>query len=162
MCIFTNKLFSCTVQLGSSGKQPPRWGENAIMFVFPEKSTCVRGDGEEGRKAGGTVRECCQSDPREGRDGWVGASQRDMQGEGCLARLLGGPQAKGATTGGLCTFRERASQAQSAGGVVLDFRVQKLGSLVSEAPHSWGSVRHILLAATCALQFEDKGMRKGK
>lgn len=82
-----------------------------------------------------------------------------MQGEECLARLLGGPQTKVAT-GGLCTFQEQASQAQpvatqeqSVGGAVLDFRVQKLGSLVIEAPHSWGSVRHILLAATCTLQF---------
>lgn len=110
-------------------------------------------------KAGGTTREQCQSDPSEGREGWVEASQSALLGKEALARLMGGLQTKSPRralylsgsgqpgpvigyTGAVCGRRGVGP------AVVMDFRVQKLGSLVNEAPYGWGSVSHILLAAT--------------
>lgn len=60
-------------------------------------------------KAGGTPGEQCHSDPSEGRDGWVEASQSARQGKEALARLMGGLQTKSPPEGSV-SFRIRPAR----------------------------------------------------
>lgn len=98
--------------------------------------------GREPGKAGRAIREQCWSDPSEGKDGSIIVSQSAMQDKEGLPRLLGSPQTKACHLRASVSFRHgpvspshwlhRSSWGRPGVGttVVMDFRVQKLGSLV--------------------------------
>lgn len=109
MCIFTNSSAGlCPVQILWKVDTKMRWKCNG--FCFSEKSTCVRGSGEEaGESWRNHQRTMPVWPPREVREDWVEVSQSAMQGKEALARLMGG-QTKSLAEGSV-SFRIRPARA---------------------------------------------------